>query len=143
MWTYLSSVARLRATTKCIEEKDCVARFRDFVRKDLYRNIENHEKGQFHIPIVEIFERPGRSDLAVVQLKHPIEEHEDYGLGAELIPIKLAEDPPKSGDVILSSFLIISTHTFFFIFRWCRLVAGESLDTMRDPVQSSEVSISP
>ena len=101
--------------TKCIEEKDCVARFRDLVRKDLYRNIENHEKGQFHIPIVEIFERPGRSDLAVVQLKHPIEEHEDYGLGAELIPIKLAEDPPESGDVILSSFLIIDTYFLFHL----------------------------
>ena len=92
-----------------------MARFRDLVRKDLYRNIENHEKGQFFIPIVEIFERPGRSDLAVVQLKHPIEEHEDYGLGAELIPIKLAEDPPESGDVILSSFLIIDTYFLFHL----------------------------
>ena len=69
------------------------------------RGRDNHEKGQFYIPIVDIFERPGRSDLAVVKLKHRIEEHEDYGLGAKLIPIKLAMEPPKSGEVIMSTTL--------------------------------------
>ena len=41
----------------CIEELDCVAHFRDLVR-----GRENHEKGQFYVPIVDIYERPGRSD---------------------------------------------------------------------------------
>ena len=78
----------------CIEEVDCVAHFRDLVR-----GRDKHEKGQFYIPIVDIFERPGRSDLAVVKLKYRIEEDDDYELGPKLFPIKLAKEPPKSGEV--------------------------------------------
>ena len=84
----------------CIDELDCVAHFRDLVR-----GRDQHEKGQFYIPIVDIFERPGRSDLAVVKLKHGIEEHKDYPLGAKLASIKLAELPPKPGEVF--KFMII------------------------------------
>ena len=63
----------------CIDEQDCVAAFRD-----LRRGRNNHEKGQFSIPIVDAVEQPGISDLAVVKLKHDIEKHPDYDLGAEL-----------------------------------------------------------
>ena len=76
------------------------------------RGRDNHEKGQFYIPIVDIFERPGRSDLAVVKLKHQIEEHEDYGLGAKLFLITLAREPPKSGKVIISPTLMLHSAHF-------------------------------
>ena len=95
----------------CIEERDCVAHFRDLVR-----GRDNHEKGQFYIPLVDVFARPGRSDLAVVKLKHGFEEHEDYELGAKLIPIKLAEEPPKSGEVVMSTKFKTSNFEKIFLF---------------------------
>ena len=79
----------------CIDERDCVAHFRDFKVSGL----ASHEIGQFYIPIVEIFERRGLSDLVVVKLKHRVEEHEDYSLGVPLKPIQLAKEAPKAGEV--------------------------------------------
>ena len=99
----------------CIEELDCVAHFRDLVR-----GRDNHEKGQFYIPIVDIFERPGRSDLAVVKLKHQIEEDKDYELGAKLIPITLAKEPPKSGQV--STYISTKTSLTFPLLFTCQVV---------------------
>ena len=80
---------------QCINERDCVAHFRDLK----VSGWANHEIGQFYIPIVDIFERKGVSDLLVVKLKHRVEEHEDYSLGVPLKPIKLAKEAPKAGEV--------------------------------------------
>ena len=85
---------------QCIDEHDCVAHFRDLT----VRGVTSHDRGQFVIPIFDIFERSGLSDLVVVKLKHPVEEHEDYKLGAPLRPIQLAKETPKAGEV-RSSFL--------------------------------------
>jgi len=80
---------------QCIDEHDCVAHFRDLT----VRGVTSHDRGQFVIPIFDIFERSGLSDLVVVKLKHPVEEHEDYSLGAPLRPIQLAKETPKAGEV--------------------------------------------
>ena len=82
---------------ECIEPTDCLAYFRD-----LKTGKTNHEKGQFYIPIVEVFIKAGVSDLAVVMLKHPVEEHPDYKLGIPLQPIRLAAENPKPGDEVLT-----------------------------------------
>ena len=81
----------------CIEPTDCLAYFRD-----LKTGRTNHEKGQFTIPIVEVFVKAGVSDLAVVMLKHKVEEHPDYKLGVPLQPIRLAAENPKPGDEVLT-----------------------------------------
>ena len=83
---------------QCIDETDCVAHFRD-----LARGPTNHESGQFYIAITEIFEKAGVSDLAVAQLKHKVEEHEDYNKGPPLHPIKIATEEPKPGDKVLTA----------------------------------------
>ena len=83
---------------ECIDETDCVAFFRD-----LAIGPTNHEPGQFQIAITEVFEREGLSDLAVVQLKHKVEEHKDYKLGTPLQPIKLATESPQPGEKALTA----------------------------------------
>ena len=80
---------------QCIESRDCGAHFRDL----RVTGLQSHDRGQFYIPIVDIFEKSGLSDLVVVKLKHPVEEHEDYRLGAPLQPIQLAKETPKTGEV--------------------------------------------
>jgi len=80
---------------QCIDESDCVAHFRDLT----VRGVTSHDRGQFVIPIFDILERSGLSDLVVVKLKHPVEEHEDYRLGAPLQPIQLAKETPTAGEV--------------------------------------------
>ena len=80
---------------QCIDEHDCGAYFRDIK----ISGWDQHDKGQFYVPIVEIFERKGVSDLVVVKLKHPVEEHEDYSLGVPLTPIRLADEDPRVGEV--------------------------------------------
>ena len=81
---------------ECIDEWDCGAYFRDL----RVSGLKSHDRGQFYIPIVEIFEKSGLSDLVVIKLKHPVEEHKDYGLGKPILPIKLATETPKMGEVI-------------------------------------------
>ena len=81
----------------CIDETDCLAHFRD-----LKPGRSNHERGEFFIPIVDVFEKEGVSDLAVVMLKHPVEEHKDYKLGVPLQPIRLAAENPKPGDEVIT-----------------------------------------
>ena len=83
---------------QCLDESDCVAHFRDLVLGPT-----NHEPGQFEIPITEIYEHEGISDLAVVELKHRVEEHEDYNLGPPLHIIKLATEQAKPGDRVLTA----------------------------------------
>ena len=82
---------------ECIKPTDCLAYFRD-----LKPGRRNHELGEFSIPFVEVFEKAGISDLAVVKLKHKVEEHPDYKLGVPLQPIKLATENPKTGDEVLT-----------------------------------------
>ena len=47
----------------CVEESDCYAYFRDLVAGPA-----NHERGQFTVPLIEMYEKEGRSDLAIVKL---------------------------------------------------------------------------
>ena len=47
----------------CIEESDCYAYFRDLVP-----GRTNFEKGEFTVPLVDMFEKEGKSDLAIVKL---------------------------------------------------------------------------
>ena len=82
----------------CILEKDCVAHFRDLIP-----GRENFEEGQFTIPLVEASTRRGRSDLAVLKLKVPVEEHPEYGKGVRLKPIRLARVGPLPGEVGLTA----------------------------------------
>ena len=81
----------------CIDPIDCVAYFRD-----LKPGRGNHELGEFYIPFVEVFEKAGISDLAVVKLKHRVEEHKDYKLGIPLQPIRLTAENPKPGDEVIT-----------------------------------------
>ena len=81
----------------CNDPSDCTAHFRD-----LKPGRDNYERGEFSIPIVDVFEREGVSDLAVVMLKHKVEEHPEYKLGVPLQPIRLATENPKTGDEVLT-----------------------------------------
>ena len=47
----------------CVEESDCYAYFRDLVAGPA-----QHERGQFTVPLIEMYEKEGRSDLAIVKL---------------------------------------------------------------------------
>ena len=79
----------------CHAEKDCIAYFRD-----LLRGRTQHEEGEFTVPIVDAFTREGRSDLAVLQLKFPVQDHPDYQLGPPLKPISLAIQAPQAGQLV-------------------------------------------
>merc|ERR1719237_1390273 len=70
--------------------------------RDLKSGRSNHERGQFFIPIVDVFPKAGVSDLVVVMLKHKVEEHKDYNLGVPLQPIKLATENPKPGEEVVT-----------------------------------------
>ena len=80
-------------TDSCTFDEDCTAHFRD-LRPD------HHEQGEFSISIWEVYKADEKSDLAVVELKHPVEEHPDYKLGVPLQPIKLASENPKHGEKV-------------------------------------------
>ena len=81
----------------CINPTDCTAHFRD-----LKPGRTNHERGEFYIPITDVFEKEGVSDLAVAKLKYKVEEHPDYKLGVPLQPIRLATENPKPGDEVIT-----------------------------------------
>ena len=51
----------------CIYETDCFAYFRDLVRGP-----ENYEKGEFRVPLVDMYAKEGRSDMAIVKLAFPV-----------------------------------------------------------------------
>ena len=51
----------------CIDERDCFAYFRDLVP-----GRTNYEEGEFWVPLVEMFVKEGRSDLAIVKLAYPV-----------------------------------------------------------------------
>ena len=81
----------------CIKDTDCVAYFRDLVP-----GRSNFEEGQFTIPIVEATAKRGKSDLAVLKLKMNVEDHEEYGKGARLRPIRVAREGALPGEVGLT-----------------------------------------
>ena len=81
---------------ECTKETDCLAYFRD-----LNRGKRNHDLGEFSIPIVEVYPRT-YGDLAVVELKHPVEEHPDYNLSIPIRPIRLASENPKPGEEVVT-----------------------------------------
>merc|ERR1719397_711503 len=54
----------------CVRIRDCYVSCRDL-------NREEHEIGQFRVSIIDVFLKPGRSDLALVKHKH---KHPDYSL---------------------------------------------------------------
>ena len=51
----------------CIDEQDCFAYFRDLVHGPA-----NYEKGEFWVPLVDMYAKEGRSDLAIVKLAYPV-----------------------------------------------------------------------
>ena len=53
----------------CLEESDCYASFRDLVP-----GRTNHERGEFRVPLVDMFQKDGRSDLAIVKLAYAVSD---------------------------------------------------------------------
>ena len=51
----------------CIYERDCTAYFRDLVPGPA-----NFEEGEFWVPLVDMFVKEGKSDLAIVKLAYPV-----------------------------------------------------------------------
>ena len=51
----------------CIDETDCFAYFRDLVPGPA-----NYEEGEFWVPLVDLYAKEGRSDLAIVKLAYPV-----------------------------------------------------------------------
>ena len=51
----------------CIDETDCYAYFRDLVHGPA-----NFEQGEFRVPLVDMYAKEGRSDLAIVKLAFPV-----------------------------------------------------------------------
>ena len=51
----------------CIDERDCFAYFRDLVPGPA-----NYEQGEFSVPLVDMFVKEGRSDLAIVKLAYQV-----------------------------------------------------------------------
>ena len=101
---------------QCEEERDCYAHFRDLVP-----GITNHEKGEFTVPLIDMFEKDGRSDLAILKLAYAVctllsisisyvlrdsfQVHEDpaYEMGFPIEPINLGIEEPKPGDVAITA----------------------------------------
>ena len=80
----------------CIRIRDCYVSCRDL-------NREEHEIGQFRVSIIDVFLKPGRSDLALVKLKDPVHKHPDYSLGPPIAPVILASQEPKPGELVLTA----------------------------------------
>ncbi len=80
----------------CIRESDCYVDFRDL-------NRDHYEQGQFRVPIINAFTKPGASDLAVIVLKHSVREHPDYSDGPALRPVKLATEEPRIGEMVVTA----------------------------------------
>ena len=80
----------------CVRIRDCYVTCRDL-------NREEHEIGQFRVSIIDVFLKPGRSDLALVKLKDPVQQHPDYGLGPPIAPVILASEEPKPGELVLTA----------------------------------------
>ena len=80
----------------CLEVHHCYARFRDNDRS-------KHENGQFRVDIITAFLKPGRGDLALLKLKHPVEEHPDYDRGVPLTPIKMSLSLPEPGETAITA----------------------------------------
>ena len=80
----------------CVRIRDCYVTCRDL-------NREEHEIGQFRVSIIDVFLKPGRSDLALVKLKDPVHKHPDYSLGPPITPVILASQEPKPGELVLTA----------------------------------------
>ena len=80
----------------CLRVQDCYVSCRDL-------NREEHEIGQFRVSIVDVFLKPGRSDLALVKLKDPVQNHPDYNLGVPMSPVVLASRTTQPGDNVLTA----------------------------------------
>ena len=80
----------------CERVQDCYVSCRDL-------NREEHEIGQFRISIVDVFLKPGRSDLALVKLKDPVQKHPDYNLDVPMSPVALASQAPQLGERVLTA----------------------------------------
>ena len=53
--------------------------------------------------ILDVFIKPGISDLAVIRLKEKVHEHKDYDKGVPIVPITLATVAPEPGDEVLTA----------------------------------------
>ena len=80
----------------CVRINDCYVSFRDL-------NREEHEIGQFRVSIIDVYLKPGRSDLALVKLKDPVQRHPNYSLGAPIAPVSLSSREPAEGELVLTA----------------------------------------
>ena len=80
----------------CIKVDNCYVSCRDL-------NRAQHEIGEFKVSILDVFEKSGLSDLAVIQLKDKIHKHKDYALGVEIVPVSLATKAPEPGEEVLTA----------------------------------------
>ena len=69
----------------CLEESDCYASFRDLVP-----GRTNHERGEFTVPLVDMFEKDGRSDLAIVKLAYAVSDHSHLCICIQGVPKKVS-----------------------------------------------------
>ena len=53
--------------------------------------------------IIDVYLKPGRSDLALVKLKDPVHKHPDYSLGAPIAPVILSSREPTEGELVLTA----------------------------------------
>ena len=53
--------------------------------------------------IIDVYLKPGRSDLAVVKLKDPVQRHPDYSLGVPIAPVVLSSRAPTKGELVLTA----------------------------------------
>ena len=79
----------------CYRPGQCYVTFRD-----LHRRVT--EETEFRIDILYAFGGPRSSDLGLIQLVNPVDDHPDYGKGIPLTPVTLARELPQPGDKVLT-----------------------------------------
>ena len=66
-------------------------------------NRAQHEIGELRVNILEVYEKSGTSDLAVIKLTEKVDEHEDYASGVPIVPATLATEAPEPGEEVLTA----------------------------------------
>ena len=93
-----------------VTAKHCVKDFYDLCEvvehcyvacRDLNR--AGFDVGQFRVSIYDVFVKPGKSDLAVIQLKEKVHKHKDYDKGVPIVPVTLATEAPEPGDEVMTA----------------------------------------
>ena len=93
-----------------VTAKHCVKDFYDLCEvvehcyvacRDLNR--AGFDVGQFRVSIYDVFVKPGKSNLAVIQLKEKVHKHKDYDKGVPIVPVTLATEAPEPGDEVMTA----------------------------------------